>query len=273
MVYPPPRRNLKLTPSASRNPVLRALLDGAPAPLLRELEPVVVETGEIVHDNRLRAEHVWMPFSCILSSRVALPDGASMEAALHGEEGFVGIWSTLGIHARGEPRPDGSFIELSVVALRGGLAWRMPVDMFRAAWQSSAALQVAMLALQSELGTETLVRAICNRHHRIDRQLCRWLMLYHDRARSDELIATHQDLADILGVRREGITEALGELAHSGAVELRRGGLRIRDAARVVAGACRCYRPGSAPRFSATKSRPTAMNTTDNPMALRKATP
>lgn len=254
----------KICPESSRNPLLRALLSGPVPAELDGLELVEAKTGEVLHDNATRSDHVWMPVTCVLSARIALPDGASMEAALYGEEGLVGMWSTV---APGRRVP----FDLRVVALRGGLAWRLPVASFSHACRTNPAVQVALLALQTVLGTEALIRAICNRHHRIDRQLCRWLMLYRDRARSDDLVATHQELADILGVRREGVTEALGHLAHAGALELRRGGLRILDAARVAAGACGCYRPDGELRLSATNPMPTATNATERPAALSKA--
>lgn len=266
MNHPIPGLKARFDPAASRNPMLRALVREAAPRVLQALELVTVTTGEVVYDNILRADHVWMPLSCVLSGRVTLPDGASMEAALHGDEGFVGIWSTSGAQCG-----RGRHFDARVIAMRGGLAWCLPVAAFRGAWNASPAVRLALLTLQTAWGAEVLVRAICNRHHRIDRQLCRWLMLYRERARSDELVATHQGLADILSVRREGVTEALGHLAHAGALELRRGGLRIVDAARVAANVCGCYRSETAPRFSATNARPTKMNAIDRPAALRTA--
>lgn len=260
------RLDQRISPSESRNPVLRALVRDAAPHVLQALELVMVANGEVVHDDRLRADDVWMPLTGVLSGRVSLPDGASMEAALHGEEGFVGIWSTVGAR-HGHDRQ----FDSQVIALRGGLVWRLPVASFREAWSASPAVQVATLTLQTTLGAETLIRAVCNRHHRIDRQLCRWLMLYRRLARSDELVATQQEMADILGVRREGITEALGQLAHAGALDLRRGGLRIVDAAHVAANACSCYRAEGDERFSATNPKPTTMNASDRPAALRNA--
>lgn len=253
----------KPAPATSRNPLMRALVSGASPETLRSVELVPVAEGEVVHDIRQRADHVWMPLTCVLSWRVSLADGASAEIALHGEEGFVGIWPTLG-----EPRV--GMFHAHCVAIRGGLAWRMPVSAFRDALAESPAVRQALLAFQSTIGAEMIGRAICNRHHRIDRQLARWLMLYRDRARSDDLHCTQQGLADILGVRREGVTEALGMLEGDGAVSLRRGGLRIVDAGRLAAHACSCYRPEDG-RFSATNAKPTAMNASDRPAALRNA--
>jgi len=244
--------------------MLQALRRAASGDLLRALELVAVERGEVVHDDHLRNDHVWMPLTCVLSARIALSDGSSMEAALCGEDGFIGVWSAFGVTERDR-------FEIRVVAQRGGLAWRLPVPSFRQTLVECAEVRLAVLALQTRSGVETLLRAICNRHHRIDRQLCRWLLLYRERARSDELVATQQELADILGVRREGITEALGQLADAGVVGLRRGGLRILDAARLATNACSCYRPAGDDRFSATNPKPTTMNATDRPAALRNA--
>lgn len=258
------RLERKVTPAESRNPILQALRRADSGDLLCALELVAVERGEVVHDNHLRNDHVWMPLTCVLSPRIALSDGASMEAALCGEDGFVGVWATLGVTERDR-------FETRVVALRGGLAWRLPVPSFRQALVQCAEVRLAVLALQTQFSVETALRAICNRHHRIDRQLCRWLMLYRERARSDELIATQQELADILGVRREGITEALGQFAAAGVLELRRGGLQISDATRLAANACSCYRPVEDGRFSATNAKPTTMNASDRPAALRNA--
>lgn len=254
----------RITPAESRNPILQALLRAASGDLLRALELVAVERGEVVHDNHLRNDHVWMPLTCVLSPCIALSDGSSMEAALCGEDGFVGVWATLGVTERER-------FEIRVVALRGGLAWRLPVPSFRQALVQCAEVRLAVLALQTQFSVEIVLRAICNRHHRIDRQLCRWLLLYRERARSDELIATQQELADILGVRREGITEALGRLAADGVLELRRGGLQISGATRLAAHACSCYRPVEDDRFSATNAKPTTMNASDRPAALRNA--
>jgi len=254
----------RITPAESCNPLLQTLLRAAPQDALRALELVAVERGEVVHDDHLRNDHVWMPLTCVLSTRVALSDGSSMEAALCGEDGVIGISPTFGTTARDR-------FEVRVVALRGGLAWRLPMRSFRQTLAQCGEMRLAVLTLQTYFGIETLLRAICNRHHRIGRQLCRWLLLYRERARSDELVATHQELADILGVRREGITEALGDLADAGMLRLRRGGLRIIDVARLGANACGCYRPVADDRFSATNAEPTMMNATDRPAAFRSA--
>jgi CRP-like cAMP-binding protein len=241
------------------------LVRDAPPELLRALELVPVTKGEVVHDNRLRNSHVWMPLTCVLSSRAALPDGASVEIALHGEEGFIGIWPTVG-----EPR-FGKYHARSI-ALRDGLAWRMPVPAFREALARSDVVRAAFVVFQTTVGSEMLGRAICYRHHRIDRQLCRWLLLYRERASSDDISCTHQCLAEILGVRREGITEALGMLEASGAVDLRRGGVRIVDAGKLAANACGCYRPEDG-RLSDTMMAPTMTKTADSAAAFVKAAP
>lgn len=260
-----PLSSPRTSPQASRNPLVQALVRDAPQDVLRALELVAVTKGEVVHDNRLRNGHVWMPLTCILSSRAALPDGASVEIALHGEEGFIGIWPTVG-----EPR-FGKYHAHSI-ALRDGLAWRMPVPVFREALERSDTVRAAFVVFQTMVGSEMLGRAICYRHHRIDRQLARWLLLYRERANSDDLSCTHQCLADILGVRREGITEALGMLERSGAMGLRRGGLRIVDAAELAANACGCYRPDDG-RLSETMAAPTTTNTADSAAAFVKAAP
>ena len=260
-----PLMSPRTSPGASRNPLVQALVRDAPPDALRALELVPVTKGEVVHDNRLRDTHVWMPLTCMLSSRAALPDGSSVEIALHGEEGFIGIWPTVG-----EPQV-GKYHARSI-ALRDGLVWRMPVPAFREALARSEAVRAAFFVFQTIVGAEMLGRAICYRHHRLDRQLSRWLLLYRDRAGSDDLSCTHQCLAEILGVRREGITEALGLLEGSGAVELRRGGLRIVDAVRLAANACSCYRPDDG-RLSATITAPTTTKTTDSAAAFIKAAP
>lgn len=253
----------RMSPESSRNPMLRALVSHASPAVMRTLELVKVTDGETVHDNRLRNGHVWMPSTCVLSSRVSLTDGASIEIALHGEEGFVGIWPVVG-----EPRT--GVFHAESVALRDGLAWRLPVAEFRDALMESAAVHAALVSLQTQIGAEMLGRAICNRHHRLDRQLARWLLLYRERASSDDLRCTHQCLADILGVRREGVTEALGAFEDGGAVALRRGGLQIVDAARLAANACSCYRPADG-RLEATIANPTRTNTSDNHPAFARA--
>lgn len=251
-------------PTDGRNKLLKTLATEGPGAALARLEVVEVTRGQTLFQSDQRTPWVWIPDSCVVSLRVSLPDGADVESALFGEEGFIGLWNFT--DARSETGP----VHLRAVVIKEGTAWRLPAAELRAAVDSSAAVRAAFLAQQVSLGAEMLTRTICNRHHRIDRQLCRWLLTYRDRAHSDELRCTQQELADILGVRREGVTEALGGLAATRAVELRRGGLRILDPTRLAAGACPCYRPLDG-RFSATMAQPTTTNTADSHAALTRA--
>lgn len=252
------------SPIHSRNPLLRALIRECPGHLVTVLEAIEVARGQTLFESDHRTPWVWIPETCVVSLRVSLPDGADVESALFGEEGFIGLWNST------DPGTGTGVVHLRAVVLKDGVAWRMPATALRGAIDSSAGVRAAFLAQQVSLGSEMLTRTICNRHHRIDRQLCRWLLTYRDRARSDDIGCTQQELAAILGVRREGVTEALGRLAAAGAVGLRRGGLRILDAAHLAANACACYRPVDG-RFSATMMQPTMTKTADSHAALTRA--
>lgn len=247
-----------------RNLTLQALLD-ADGPRLRpELERVTIGTGVVVFDNQSPTPYVLFPANCLLSLRTLLPDGDSVEVALISDEGMVGLGAIAG------NGPVGGKVHMQWRSLRAGTAWRLPTRALLDLIDASPAARAAVMAAYNRLAWEFLVRAQCNRHHRIEEQLCGWLLRFRALADCDEIGCTQQEISDVIGVRREGITEALGRLQAIGAVDCGRGRLRLLDVAALAARACGCQRMLD-DRLAASITKPVATNTADRPAALRKA--
>jgi CRP-like cAMP-binding protein len=250
-----------------RNVLLQSLLRSDAALILPDLECVTVAAGSVVFDTSTPGIHAIFPAECILSLRSILPEGGTSEMALISRDGVVGL-GALGV----DP-PVSSYkalyLHLQWRAMRAGTAWRLPVRLLRELMDTSPHARAALMERYDRLVLEFIVRAQCNRHHRIDEQLCGWLVRYRSLSGSDEVVCTQQEIADIIGVRREGITEALGRLQALGAVSCGRGRLGILNAAVLAARACNCQRMAG-DFFSANSMAAVATNTADNPTALRK---
>lgn len=195
------------------------------------LEPVSMELGESLYEPNMQMQHVYFPVDSIVSLLSVMEDGGSAEISVVGFEGIVGVSLFMG----GETTPSRAVVQSS------GQAYRLPSKVLKAEFGRAGATQRLLLRYTQALLTQMAQTAVCNRHHTLDQQLCRWLLLSHDRLRSDELVMTQELIANMLGVRREGVTEAAGKLQRSGLISYHRGHISILDRAGLEARTCECY--------------------------------
>ncbi|BAL24329.1 transcriptional regulator, Crp/Fnr family [Azoarcus sp. KH32C] len=180
--------------------------------------------------------HVYFPIDVIVSLLYVMEDGASAEIAVVGNEGIVGVSLFMG----GETTPSRAIVRSA------GHAYRLKAQVLKAEFdrvggRRSGALHHLLLRYTQALLTQMAQTAACNRHHSLEQQLCRWLLLSLDRVPANELILTQELIANMLGVRREGVTEAAGKLQKAGLIEYRRGHITVLDRGRLEAQSCECY--------------------------------
>ncbi|HEY1610655.1 MAG TPA: Crp/Fnr family transcriptional regulator [Paraburkholderia sp.] len=199
--------------------------------LAPHLELVHLRTEQLLCDAQQRIHHVYFPTTAIISLLSTMEDGSSVEIAAVGREGMAGVPVLTG----GETMPNRVQVQCS------GFAYRMSAQALRQAFARSDFMRRLMLLYMHALLTQVAQTAACNRHHSLARQLCRWLLIEVDRASGDELCVTQQLIADMLGVRREGITEAAGKLHDAGLIHHSRGHIKVLDRAGLEARACECY--------------------------------
>ncbi len=176
-------------------------------------------------------EHVYFPTTAIVSLLYVLESGASAEIAGVGNEGILGISLFMG----------GNTTPSSAVVQTAGHGYRLPGALLRAEFNRAGLMQRLLLRYTQALLTQMCQTAACNRHHSVEQQLCRWLLLTLDRLPSNELLMTQELVASALGVRRESITEAAGNLQRAGFLRYRRGHIAVLDRSGLEAGACECY--------------------------------
>jgi CRP-like cAMP-binding protein len=160
-----------------------------------------------------------------------MEDGSSAEIAVVGYEGLVGISLFMG----GETTPSRAVVQSA------GAALRLPAQLLRAEFGRSGSMQHLLLRYTQSLITQMTQTAVCNRHHSVDQQLCRWLLLSLDRLPGNELVMTQELIANMLGVRREGVTAAAGKLQEAGVIEYRRGHIKVLDRKKLEKMSCECY--------------------------------
>jgi CRP-like cAMP-binding protein len=217
------------TPAQNR---LLAVLPTAEYERLRpHLEPVPMILGAVVYESGSRQDHVYFPTTSIVSLLYVMADGASAEIAVVGNEGLVGVALFMG----GETTPSRAIVQSA------GSAYRLRGHLMKEEFVRGGAMQHLLLRYTQALLTQMAQTAVCNRHHSVDQQLCRWLLLSLDRLPSNELIMTQELIANMLGVRREGVTEAAGKLQSAGLIQYSRGRITVLDRPGLEARACECY--------------------------------
>ncbi|QJR11947.1 hypothetical protein DSM104443_03030 [Usitatibacter rugosus] len=197
----------------------------------RRLEKVPMGLGEVLYESGRHVDHVYFPADCIVSLLYVLENGASAEIAVVGNEGVVGVSIFMG----GETTPSRAVVQSA------GSAYRLPGQMIKDEFIRGGAMQHLMLRYTQSLITQMAQTAVCNRHHSVDQQLCRWLLLSIDRLPTPEITTTQELIASMLGVRREGVTEAAGKLQKAGVIRYRRGHISVLDRPRLEAMSCECY--------------------------------
>jgi CRP-like cAMP-binding protein len=211
---------------------LLAALDAADrerlAPLL---EPVALPLGQVLYEPGTQMQHAYFPTTAIVSLHYVTESGASAETAGVGNEGVVGISLFMG----------GNTTPSSAVVQTAGQAYRLPGRLLKQEFSRGARMQSLLLRYTQALLTQMVQTAACYRHHSVQQQLCRWLLLTLDRIPSGALVMTQELVASMLGVRREGITEAAGNLQRAGLISYRRGHISVLDRPGLEAGACECY--------------------------------
>ena len=187
--------------------------------------------GEVLYEPGTQMRHVYFPTTCIVSLLYVMEDGASAEIAVVGNEGIVGVSLFMG----------GESTTSRAVVQSAGHAYRLKGQLLKDEFYRAGPMQQLLLRYTQALLTQMAQTAVCNRHHTVDQQLCRWLLLSLDRLPSNDLTMTQELIANMLGVRREGVTEAAGELQRAGLIEYRRGHITVLNRAGLEARVCECY--------------------------------
>src|SRR5581483_2922248 len=217
------------------DPTKNRLLAALPAEeyerLRPNLQPVSFALGEIVYEFAGQLDYVFFPTTSIISLLYTMENGSSAEMGLTGNDGVVGIALFMG----------GRMPNRAVVQSAGG-AFKMKAKMLKDEFAQGGKFQRLLLRYTQALITQISQTAVCNRLHSVEQQLCRWLLLSHDRLTTDELVMTQELIADMLGVRREGVTVAAGRLQDDGAISYVRGRIQILDREKLEAAVCECYR-------------------------------
>lgn len=200
--------------------------------ILPHLGHVAFSLGEVVYESGGRMDHIYFPATAIISLLYTMENGSSAEMGMAGKDGLVGIALFMG----GDTMPN-----RAVVQSAGG-AFRMKARVLQDEFARGGAFQRLLLRYTQALITQMSQTAVCNRLHGIEQQLCRWLLLSRDRLDSDELVMTQELIANMLGVRREGVTAAAGRLQEQGLISYVRGRIRILDRPGLEASVCECYK-------------------------------
>ncbi len=224
-----PRSASRLQPRANR--LLASLPDADYQALLPHLEPMAMPLGLAVYESGGLQGFVVFPTDSIVSLLYVLETGASTEIAVTGREGLVGISLFMG----GETTPSRAVVQSA------GHGYRVRAAVLKRQFEARGELQHLLLRFTQALITQMTQTAVCNRHHAVEQQLCRWLLLMLDRLSSSELRMTQELIANMLGVRREGVTEAAGKLQAQGLIEYRRGRIVVLDRPGLEARVCECY--------------------------------
>lgn len=216
----------------TNNRLLAALPPEVYERLVPNLELIAMPLGKVIYESGIELEYVYFPVpSCIISMLYVMEDGASAEIAVVGDEGMVGIALFMG----------GGTTPSRAVVQSAGQAFRLKGKALTDEFERHSGLLVLLLRYTQALMTQMSQTAVCNRHHSVEQQLCRWLLLSRDRLSSNELVMTQELIANMLGVRREGVTEAAGKLQAAGLIHYSRGKITLLDRPKLEARVCECY--------------------------------
>ena len=214
-----------------QNHLLAALPDADYARLLPDLELIPMPLGWALYESGGHMSYLYFPTTSIVSLLYVMENGASAEIAITGNCGLVGISLFMG----GETTPSRAVVQSA------GNGYRLKASIAKREFALGSNLQHLALRFTQALITQMSQTAVCNRHHALDQQLCRWLLLSLDRLQSDELVMTQELIANMLGVRREGVTEAAGDLQAAGLIQYSRGHIRVLDREKLEKRVCECY--------------------------------
>ena len=228
-------KNADLPGSKATQSAANRLLAALPEEVLRRLSPslelVEFKLGQVIYESGVKLRYVYFPTTCIISLLYMMRNGASAEIGVTGNEGVVG----LALYMGGDTTPNRAVIQSA------GSAWRMPAKALQDEFKRGGELQLALLRFTQALITQMSQTAVCNQLHTLKQQLCRWLLLSHDRLQGDELVMTQELMANMLGVRREGVAVAAGKLQKAGLIRYNRGRVSILDRKGLESAVCECY--------------------------------
>jgi CRP-like cAMP-binding protein len=219
------------TPTPQQNHLLAALSPEVQERIFPFLEPAPMPLGKVLFESGAPERHVYFPTDSIISLLYVMENGASAEISVVGNEGLVGIALFMG----GESTTSRALVQSA------GFAYRLLGKRFKDEVSRHGDLLFLMLRYSQALITQMAQTAVCNRHHTIEQQLCRWLLLSLDRLPANQLIMTQELIANMLGVRREGVTDAAGRLQKEGVIEYRRGHITVLDRPKLEQLCCECY--------------------------------
>lgn len=215
----------------AENHLLAALLPAERERIFPHLELVPMPLGKVLYESGDVLRHVYFPADCIVSLLYVLENGASAEISVVGNDGLIGIALFMG----GETTPSRAIVQSA------GHAYRLIGPRLKEEFHRNGQLQLLLLRYTQALLTQMSQTAVCNRHHSVDQQLCRWLLLSLDRLSHNQLTMTQELIANMLGVRREGVTAAAGKLQKLGAIRYARGRITVLDRPLVEQLCCECY--------------------------------
>lgn len=219
----------------SKNPHQNHLLNALPEEVYERLFPhlelVQMGLGEVIYESGGELRYAYFPTNCIVSLLYVMENGASAEIAVVGNEGLIGVALFMG----------GGTMPNRAVVQSAGYAYRLRGAFMQQEISRNGSLLRLLLRYTQALITQMAQTAVCNRHHSVDQQLCRWLLLSLDRLASNELTMTQELIANMLGVRREGVTEAAGNLQQAGLIDYSRGRITVLDRPGLEARVCECY--------------------------------
>jgi CRP-like cAMP-binding protein len=217
--------------SPAQNHLLAAIPSAEFERLSPHLELVEMPLGQVLYESGGRLDHVYFPTTCIVSLLYVLENGASAEIAVVGYEGILGISLFMG----GETTPSRAVVQSA------GFGYRLKAPLLKQEFNRAGPVLRLLLRYTQALITQMTQTAVCNRHHSIEQQLCRWLLVSLDRLSSNSLKITQELIANMLGVRREGVTEAAGNLQRAGLIRYNRGHIEVLDRPRLERAVCECY--------------------------------
>jgi len=223
---------VKHTDDALMNHLIAALPADEFIRLKPNLEPVSLSLGEVIYESGEQLEYIYFPTSAIISLLYIMENGSTAEIGMAGNDGLVGIALYMG----------GSTTPSRAVVQSAGNAFRMPSRALNDEFSLGGVFQKVLLRYTQSLMTQISQTAVCNRLHSVEQQLCRWLLINHDLLQSNKLIMTHDLIANMLGVRREGVSIAAGHLQKKGLIRYVRGTITMLDRDALERAACECYR-------------------------------
>ena len=217
--------------SPSENRLLASLVTEDLAPLLPHMTLTGLALGTVLYDPGSKMDDVYFPISGVVSLLYVLADGHTTELAIVGNDGCVGIALLLG----GDTTPSEAVVQIA------GYAYRIKSSVILAEFRKGGPTARVLLRYIQALITQMVQTAVCNRHHTVEQQLCRWLLLSLDRVPTDTISMTQELISNMLGVRRPGVTEAARKLQAAGVIECSRGRIKVADRAKLERHACECY--------------------------------